>query len=114
MPLSSHLGFLGNPDWQGVGALVAVLAIIVTVVFEIRKRRIRELTSVRNSPSSQLKSISISAPSTLYDLSTEAAEGEYYRALAESTRRATTIIYRSGRGFTEEPRKPYSRELINA
>lgn len=53
-------------------------------------------------------------PYRLYDLSTEAMEEEYYRVLAESIRRAQTIIYRSGRGFFDEPRKRFKGELISA
>ncbi len=54
------------------------------------------------------------APSRLYALSTEAAVEEYYRVLAESIRRAQTVIYRSGRGFNDEPLKQASRDLIRA
>jgi len=39
---------------------------------------------------------------------------EYYSVLAESIRRAKTIIYRSGRGFSNEPVKRFARDLVNA
>lgn len=54
------------------------------------------------------------APSRLYTLSTEAAVEEYYGILAESIRRAQTVIYRSGRGFSHESLKRFSRDLVSA
>ena len=54
------------------------------------------------------------APSRLYSLSTEAAVEECYSVLAESIRRAQAIIYRSGRGFSDEPLKRFSRDLVSA
>lgn len=49
-----------------------------------------------------------------HDLSTEAAEVAYYRTLAESIRGAKTVIYRSGRGFSDETFSRFSRDLIDA
>jgi gamma-glutamylcyclotransferase len=49
-----------------------------------------------------------------HDLSTEAAEAEYYRTLAESIRGAKAVVYRSGRGFTCETLNRFSRDLIDA
>jgi hypothetical protein len=54
------------------------------------------------------------APTELYDLSTEAKEAEYYGILAESIRGSGTVIYRSGRGFTDEPLNRFSRDLVSA
>jgi gamma-glutamyl AIG2-like cyclotransferase len=115
MPLSIHLTFLGNPEWQGVGALMAVVAIAITVFFELRRRRVREHSLNDVATAKHLAAPGISpAPSKLYDLSTDEGEERFYRELAESIRRAKTVIYRSGRGFTDEPRKSYSRDIIMA
>lgn len=54
------------------------------------------------------------AQSRVYDLSSEAMEVEYYSDLAESIRRAKTIIYRSGRGFSDERVRHFTRDLIDA
>ena len=68
-----------------------------------------------SSTAGQPNAVGVSqAPYRLYDLSTEAMEDEYYRVLAESIRRAQTIIYRSGRGFFDEPRKRFKGDLIAA
>jgi gamma-glutamylcyclotransferase len=115
MPLSIHLTFLGNPEWQGVGALVAVAAIAITIFFEMRRRRAREHSSNGRTTAERLTAVGISpAPSKLYDLSTEEGEERFYRELTESIKRAKTVVYRSGRGFTDEPQKSYIRDIIMA
>ena len=109
MTVALHLTFLGSPEWQGVGALVAIVAIVLTVMFELRKRRAKEPHSA-DIPSSGRPKV---AESRLYDLSTDEGDIEYYRVLAESIKRAKTVIYRSGRGVSEA-RKSFSHDLIAA
>jgi len=107
--------FLGNPVWQGIGVLVAIAAIIVTIMLELRRRRSREREPQTRESGARLRVVGIDpSPSSLYDLSKDEAEDEYYRILAESIRHAKTAVYRSGRGFTGKPRKKFSRDLIIA
>jgi hypothetical protein len=110
MPVAVHLTFLGNPEWQGVGALVAIVTIILTVIFELRRRRNKELGASRAREPAR----PVIAPSTLYDLSTDAGEIEYYRMLSRSTRNAKSVIYRSGRGFSGHAKDSFAHALIEA
>lgn len=108
--MALHLTFLGNPEWQGVGALVAIIAIVLTVMFEFRRRHAKD-SKTGNVTASALPKV---APSRLYDLSTDEGEIEYYRVLAESIRHARTAIYRSGRGFSGQAKTSFSHGLVDA
>ena len=115
MLTATHLTFLANPAWQGIAGIMATLAIFTSVVLERRRRRARPARDQDPPTMNRLKIINgSSAPSSLFDLSTEEGELEYYRILAESIRQAQTIIYRSGRAFSGLQRKNYGRDLINA
>jgi hypothetical protein len=107
--------FLGSPVWQGIGALVAIAAVVVSVILELRRRRSHEREPQPDLQRSRLKVVGVDpAPSSLYYLATEEGEAEYYHVLAQSIKQAKSIVYRSGRGFTEKPRKTFSKDLINA
>ncbi len=101
------MSFLGKPEWQGVGALLAAVAIVVSIIFELRKRR-RKGNGEPGSASPKI------ARSKLYDLSTDGGEAEFYKALAQSIRTAQQVIYRSGRGFSDGAKSSFVQELILA
>lgn len=81
---AASLDFLGDPAWQGVGALAAIVAFGAYLWFETRRRNAR----IAN-PHYQI-----------FDLSSEAEEREFYIALSKSIKGAAETIYRSGRGFS--------------
>jgi gamma-glutamylcyclotransferase len=115
MSIALSWRFLGSPVWQGVGALVAIAAILITVIFELRRRRSRDRVPQPDALRPRLKVVGVDpAPSSLYYLGTEEGEAEYYYVLAQSIKQAKSIVYRSGRGFTEKPRKTFSKDLIKA
>src|ERR1035438_2557169 len=120
MPVASQFSFLGNSEWLGVGALVAIFAVALTIMSQFLKRPVEELdpnNTWAEEPDSNNIPVSILAeevPSKIYNLSTAEGEIECYRVLAESIKHANTMIYRSGRGFSQSVMKSFSHDLIDA
>jgi gamma-glutamylcyclotransferase len=93
--------FLGDPAWQGIGALAGILATGLGV-WEIRRRRKRHHDA--EDPGFW----------SLFNLSTDEGEKSFYDALAKSIREAREEIYRSGRGFARPRQNAFIRQLLAA
>jgi hypothetical protein len=92
---------LGNPAWQGVGALIGLGSVAAYLWFEVRRRggyRWRRSTG----------------PLELFDMSTDDGEQRFYQRLVECVRDAQEAIYRSGHGFSRPGREAFYRALLGS
>jgi hypothetical protein len=96
-------GFLGDPVWQGVSGLIALLGLALSGV-ELRRRFHGHDRRTSDSDGYW----------ETFDLSTEEGQAAYYQELAKSIALARESIYRAGRGFSRPQRGQAIENLVRA
>ncbi|MEV4510737.1 hypothetical protein AB0K00_17415 [Dactylosporangium sp. NPDC049525] len=92
---------LSEPAWQGLGAIIALTGILMTLRWDFLRSRRRPPPPVEQR-------------AEYFDLTDETQEREYYKKLAASIRNAKETVYRVGRGFHHERNSPIYRALLQA
>jgi hypothetical protein len=113
---------LGKPAWQGVGAIVAITALVAYLWFEVRRRNRREASesSLISPESPALALLAASGATDEQSLVTHIAiidaesERRFYDELICAVRGARETFYRSGHGFQRESQAGLYRELLRA
>ena len=110
---------LGKPAWQGIGALIALTALLAYLWFEVRRRGRRRSvglsgktplppTQPQKRPSTETLSI---RPHLISDT---ASEKEFYDELIRLMTVAKEAFYRSGHGFQSDRQSDRFNELLRA
>ncbi|MFI5912401.1 hypothetical protein [Dactylosporangium sp. NPDC051541] len=107
---------LGDAAWQGIGAIIGLIGLAVATLrwggrIDLRKRKHAPIAAPPVAQAEPLPALPAPIVPTPYltgqqaqyfDLTDEAAEREYYEALASGIRNAKEKVYRVGRGFHRE------------
>jgi hypothetical protein len=111
--------FLGEPAWQGVGALIALVALVLAFWVE-RRRHARKV----NGPAQQTalaNDFPVAASGSLQDkaikyfsITDEESERLFYEEFMSRIRNAKEIIYRMGRGFYHEQKSYWYKQIMQA
>jgi hypothetical protein len=111
--------FLGEPAWQGVGALIALVALGLALWVE-RRRHTRKV----NGPARQ-NALANDFPAAVSDpphgkvirhfsISDEESERLFYEEFMSRIRDTKEIIYRMGRGFYHEHKSYWYKQIMQA
>jgi hypothetical protein len=117
--MSTIIRLLGQPAWQGAGALVAFIALVLYIWFERNRRRAEpDGTSLPMSPVRELAAKMYMAPQDqavrYFALVDAQSEQFYYEEVAKCIRNAKESLIRLGKGFSNERRSSLYQELIEA
>lgn len=99
----SLLDILGQPAWQGAGAIIAVSALIAYIWIEGRRRRRKSAASFDDQGEIEH-----------FLLTDETSKQRYYEKLAACIRNAEDEVYRTGRGFDQDRKSSVYSALIAA
>lgn len=117
--MSKFLHILAEPAWQGVGALIALTALVIAIRFE--RRRNHKKKNYSPSPSLPVKDLSATVNVSPYEhevryfaIIDDESEQSYYAELAKHIRNAKETIYRLGRGFYHPGRIGFYDQIIRA
>ncbi|HET8660156.1 MAG TPA: gamma-glutamylcyclotransferase family protein [Micromonosporaceae bacterium] len=115
----SLLDILSQPAWQGTGAVIAFIGLVLYVWVEAIRRRRRHSpalppTSRAHGPAAQVQVWQQEQVVRYLAIVDAESERRYYSELTKHIRGAKEVVYRTGRGFHHEGRASVYGELIKA
>jgi hypothetical protein len=113
--VSSIMQILGEPAWQGLGAIIALVGVLFTFRWSDRARlRRRGRASILPAAEPSDAPSSMEQQAQYFDLTDDARERDYYNELADRIRNAKEVVYRLGRGFHHERKSAVYQALLQA
>jgi hypothetical protein len=111
--------FLSQPEWQGVGALIALVALVAGFRYRDKKRS-EDSDAVIPPVGLPGEVLALNTTPTrrnqvqYFEMLDDESEQEFYDELAKRLRQAKESVYRLGRGFHHEHRSQYYEQIIEA
>jgi len=111
--------FLGEPAWQGVGALIALVALVLALWVE--RRRLSRKAGEQAGAAAQARDLAAAVNGSAQDrviryfpIIDNESERLFYEELTNQIRDAKEMIYRLGRGFYHPRRSHWYEKVIEA